>query len=100
MKACINDNTEDSSEQNPNFYHSSMNLETAWKNAGNKVEATYLSGGHCQFHSFATILDCLDDGTGRLLANGPINPDPTPVDPKEACIDEAAKVCPDLKGEG
>merc|ERR1712118_259694 len=40
---------------------------------GNKEADTFLSGGHCQIHSYAAIVDCLDDGTGRLL-NGSVAP--------------------------
>jgi len=73
LKACIFDNTGDG-----DFYKSSQAFVKAWKVAGNKEENHFGSGGHCQIHSFADIVNCLDDGTKRLLSNGP---SPTPIPP-------------------
>lgn len=67
LKACIFDNTGDMTTSRPDFYKSSKQLESKWKEAGNKCESSYGSGGHCQIHSFADIITCLDDGTGRLI---------------------------------
>jgi len=61
LKACIFDNTGDG-----DFYTSSQNLADTWTQLGNKAETHFLDGGHCQIHSFDDIIDCLDDGTGRL----------------------------------
>ena len=60
-QACIFDNTGDG-----DFYTSSQNLDDTWTQLGNKAETHFLDGGHCQIHSFDDIIDCLDDGTGRL----------------------------------
>lgn len=60
FKACIFDNTGDWA------YQTSVNLASTWKALGNNVETIFLSGRHCQIHSFSAIVDCLDDGTGRL----------------------------------
>jgi len=113
LKACIFDNTEDPTANKPYFYTSSLQLEKAWKQAGNKVETHYGSGGHCQFHSFAVMLNCLDDGTRRLLPNGNIptqpptpssptpSPPPTPGSgPSVECINACNQVCPNLQGKG
>ncbi len=67
LKACLNDNTEDPSSENPFFYRSTQQMAEKWKAAGNRVEVHYNPGGHCQIHSFNDIIQCLDDGTGRLL---------------------------------
>lgn len=75
LKACIFDNTGDG-----DFYKSSQALVKAWKAVGNKEEDHFGSGGHCQIHSFADIVNCLDDGTKRLLSDGP-SPAPTPPSP-------------------
>jgi len=48
----------------------------------------------CKIYSYAAIITCLDNGTKRLLPNGPI---PTP---EESCIQAADDVCPGLKGTG
>jgi len=61
LKACIFDNTGDG-----DFYTSSQNLADTWTKLGNKAETHFLDGGHCQIHSYDDIVDCLDDGTGRL----------------------------------
>jgi len=113
MKACIFDNTGDPREENPYFYKSSLQLEKAWKAAGNRCESSYGIGGHCVFHSFAAILNCLDDGTRRLLPNGTLptlpptpssptpSPPPTPgVGPSPECIKVCNEVCPNLEGKG
>jgi len=64
FKACIFDNTGDG-----DFYTSSKNLVDIWQQYGNVAESHFLSGGHCQIHSYVDIVDCLDDGTGRLKQN-------------------------------
>lgn len=60
LKACIFDNTGDWA------YASSQALAETWKDLGNKVETNIKDGKHCQIHSYDDIVDCLDDGTGRL----------------------------------
>jgi hypothetical protein len=72
MKACIFDNKQDPDRNDPFFYRSSVQLNQYWNNKGNKAETHYGAGGHCEIHSFADIVTCLDDGTGRLLPNGQI----------------------------
>merc|ERR1711870_155918 len=88
LKACVFDNTGDG-----DFYKSSQALGNTWKDLGMKVETHFGSGGHCQIHSFEDIVNCLDDGSKRLLAGGPIptpspgpspGPSPSPEPPK-AC---------------
>lgn len=66
LKACVFDNTEDPSSQNPFFYLSSKQLAQTWTGLGNRAEEHYGSGGHCQVHDYSQIVTCLDDGTGRL----------------------------------
>lgn len=68
LKACVFDNTEDGFFDTHDFYISSQHLAKAWKAKGNRVDANFGSGGHCQIHSYADIVGCLDDGTGRLLS--------------------------------
>eukprot|EP00940_MAST-03C_sp_MAST-3C-sp2_P003509 g3509.t1 len=67
LKACVVDQTEDPSESDPYFYKSSVALESAWRKAGSRVNASYHSGAHCATHSLEWIVECLDDGTGRLI---------------------------------
>jgi len=67
LKACITDQTEDPSSNNPYFYKSSLALEAAWKKAGMATNSTYHPGAHCATYSFDWITECLDDGTGRLI---------------------------------
>lgn len=63
LKACVFDNTGDSSD----FYWSSVNLAEEWSRLGNKVELHALSpGAHCEIKDYEEIWHCLDDGTGRL----------------------------------
>ena len=119
LKACVFDNVGDS-----NFYPTSVALGKKWKMLGNKVETFFGSGGHCQIHSFNQILNCLDDGTGRLLSDGPLpvaptpapapapgpspgpgpapgpGPGPAPGPVSAACLAACAKVCPNLEGQG
>lgn len=38
-----------------------------WRNLGNKVVGTFGTGGHCKIHSFEAIVQCLDDGSNRLI---------------------------------
>jgi poly(3-hydroxybutyrate) depolymerase len=66
LKACINDNDGDNISLG-DFWTSSHNLATAWKAKGNSVETHWGTGGHCQINSFADIVTCLDDNTGRLF---------------------------------
>merc|ERR1712070_1194235 len=68
LKACVFDNTGDG-----DFYQTSVNLADLWPTlgAGNKVETHYADGGHCEIHSFEDIVNCMDDGTNRLL-RGPL----------------------------
>lgn len=67
LKACIVDQTEDPSTNDPYFFNSSVALEKAWRNNNMRVESSYHTGAHCQTHSLEWIVDCLDDGTGRLI---------------------------------
>lgn len=85
MKACIFDNKQDPTDNKPYFYQSSLQLESHWKLAGNPCESHYGEGHHCVFHSYAVILNCMDDGTRRLLPKGniPTQP-PTPAAPTPA----------------
>lgn len=72
LKACVFDNTGDG-----DFYKTSQSLVKKWTALGMKAESHFGSGGHCQIHSYAAIVNCLDDGTKRLLPNGPA-PAPSP----------------------
>merc|ERR1711998_809354 len=74
LKACIFDNTGDG-----DFYKTSVALNSTWAKLGNRVETHFGSGGHCEIHSHADIVNCMDDGTGRLLPNGPVTPSPEPT---------------------
>merc|ERR1712232_645803 len=77
LKACVFDNTGDG-----DFYKSSQALGNTWKDLGMKAETHFESGGHCQIHSFEEIVNCLDDGSKRLLSGGPIpTPSPSPPSP-------------------
>merc|ERR1719273_565633 len=67
QKACLADNTEDPTPNNPYFYRSTEQMNEKWKEAGNRAEMFLHSGGHCQFKDWMEILTCLDDGTGKLL---------------------------------
>jgi hypothetical protein len=73
LKACIFDNTGDG-----DFYKTSVALNSTWASLGNRVETHFGSGGHCEIHSHADIVNCMDDSTGRLLPNGPVTPTPSP----------------------
>lgn len=66
LKACVFDNTDDPSAENPFFYLSSKQLAQRWTALGNRAEEHIGSGGHCQIHNYSQIVTCLDDGTGRL----------------------------------
>jgi hypothetical protein len=70
LKACVSDQTEDPSAEDPMFYQSSVNLAAAWAAAGMRSETNYAAGGHCNTPSFTWIRNCLDDGTGRLGGKG------------------------------
>ena len=63
LKACIVDQYEDVTS----FYRSSLQLNATWRRAGMRAEISLHAGAHCQTHSFAWIVRCLDDGTGRLM---------------------------------
>lgn len=103
LKACVFDNTADPNDNTPFFYESSEQLVKYWNAAGNRAAEThYGSGGHCLQHSFETIAECLDDGTGRLIPGGS-SPSPSPgsspspssctdqaPDDKETCEQQAA----------
>ena len=67
LKACFVDQTADPSEHEPYFYKSTLAMQVAWGEAGMRSNASYTSGGHCQTASYQWIVDCMDDGTGRLL---------------------------------
>ena len=91
LKACVVDQTEDPSAESPDFYRSSVALcvpshshrlppgaataadgslacrHAAWGKAGMRSNASFSPGAHCHTHSFQWIIECLDDGTGRLL---------------------------------
>lgn len=86
LKACIFDNTGDG-----DFYKTSVALNKTWTDLGMRAETHFASGGHCMIHSFTDIVNCMDDGTGRLLPNGPVpSPPPSPSpssDPPQACQD-------------
>lgn len=96
MKACVFDNTGDG-----DFYKTSKALAQKWTNLGMRAETHFESGGHCEIHSFAEIVNCLDDQTKRLLPNGPApapSPSPTPApspssDPPKACQDCLTSHC-------
>lgn len=98
LKACIFDNTGDG-----DFYETSVNLASKWKELGNEAETHFSSGGHCEIHSHVDIVNCMDAGTGRLLPNGPVpSPSPTPSpspspspssDPSQACQDCLMQRC-------
>mmetsp|Transcript_42686 Transcript_42686/g.123488 ORF Transcript_42686/g.123488 Transcript_42686/m.123488 type:complete len:375 (+) Transcript_42686:3-1127(+) len=77
LKACIFDNTGDPTSSSPFFYRSSQALEKEWKSLGMKTESHYASGGHCQNIPYETIVNCLDDGTKRLVPSG-VSPSPGP----------------------
>ena len=63
LKACITDQTEDD-----DFYQSSLALNASWLAAGMRADIRITAGQHCQTQNFTWIANCLDDGTGRLLA--------------------------------
>ena len=63
LKACIVDQYEDVTS----FYRSSLQLNATWRDAGMRAEISLHAGAHCQTHSFAWIVRCLDDGTGWLM---------------------------------
>ena len=74
LKSCIFDNRDDQirdpagSGSTINVFDSSALLAAAWKQAGNDAEPHFSDvGGHCGFHSHKDILQCMDDGTHRLL---------------------------------
>merc|ERR1712173_556254 len=69
LKACVFDNTEDPSAENPFFYLGSNELARVWIRLGNRAEEHYGSGGHCMISdvAYSQIVACLDDGTGRLI---------------------------------
>merc|ERR1711920_746586 len=91
LKACVFDNTGDG-----DFYKSSQALGNTWKDLGMKVQTHFESGGHCQIHSFEEIVNCLDDGTKRLLPGGSPSPSPSPDQPPKACQDCFTQHCPNL----
>merc|ERR1712232_1333946 len=91
LKACVFDNTGDG-----DFYKTSQSLVKKWTSLGMKAESHFGSGGHCEIHSYAAIVNCLDDGTKRLLSDGPApapsptpspSPGPSPSGPPQACQD-------------
>ena len=49
------------------FYNSSKAMVKTWTSLGNKVVGNFGKGGHCNIHSFEDIVQCLDDGTNRLI---------------------------------
>lgn len=67
LKACLFDNTDDPTAEDPFFYTSTMNLKKQWEELGNRAEVHPGTGGHMRIHSFRSIMGCLDDGTGKLL---------------------------------
>ena len=62
LKACIVDQYGDR-----DFYYSSLALNRTWRAAGMRAEVDLHPGSHCQTRSFEWIVECIDDGTGRLL---------------------------------
>merc|ERR1711920_821311 len=97
LKACVFDNTGDG-----DFYKTSQSLVTKWTALGMKAESHFGSGGHCNIHSYAEIVNCLDDGTKRLLPNGPVPVTPSPAPgpppppspgPPKACDDCFKQKC-------
>merc|ERR1712039_493298 len=92
LKACVFDNTGDG-----DFYKTSKSLVTKWTALGMKAESHFGTGGHCEIHSYAAIVNCLDDETKRLLPSGPApapspgptppSPSPSPAEPPQACQD-------------
>jgi hypothetical protein len=78
LKACIFDNLSDGA-----FYQTSVNLGKLWPTLGEGNTAeTFLEGEghHCQLttYSYTDLVNCVDDGTGRLLSNA-LPPSPTPA---------------------
>ena len=67
LKACIVDQYSDPTASRPDFYSSSLELNASWHAAGMRAEIDLHTGGHCATRSFAWIIECLDDGSGRLL---------------------------------
>eukprot|EP00947_MAST-08B_sp_MAST-8B-sp1_P001211 g1211.t1 len=90
-KACLNDNKQDPSPDDPFFYRSTVQMAKVYGGlAGNRVETYYGSGHHCQIHSYWDIANCLDDGTGWLTQNKS----------KPACQKATAKACAAAKSSG
>jgi len=59
QKACLVDNTEDPSPNNPYFYRSTEQMNDKWKEVGNPAEMFLHSGGHCQFKDHMETINCL-----------------------------------------
>jgi len=69
LKACVFDSFQDPNPNEPFFFRSSQQLVARWAAAGGRAEPHYHPGGHCAIQSFADIVQCLDDDTGRLAPN-------------------------------
>ncbi len=52
LKACVFDNKEDPTADDPFYYGTSMQLMEYWTNLDNYGAASYGHGGHCSVHSF------------------------------------------------
>lgn len=68
LKACLFDNENDPSSDDPFFRTSTNNLATKWTELGNKAEVHIGTGGHMTIHSFADIFKCLDDSSSKLVS--------------------------------
>jgi hypothetical protein len=49
------------------FYNSSKAMVGIWTSLGNKVVGNFGTGGHCNIHSYESIVQCLDGGSNRLI---------------------------------
>ena len=60
LKACVVDQYNDF-----DFYKSSLQLNRTWHPMRGEIDLH--PGGHCMTRSYEWVVECLDDGTGRLL---------------------------------
>lgn len=68
LRTCIFDNTADANQRDPIFYKSSVQMAKYYNQFDNQVATSYGPGGHCVMHSYLKIAECMDNGSGRLLA--------------------------------
>lgn len=69
LKACVFDTDHDV----PDFRKSSKAMVDAWRTMHNDAELHVGKGIHAMVKEWDSMLDCLDDGTGRLLGNATVN---------------------------